>query len=642
MDPITQQIALASAGAGGAALYVDDVFSTYLYDGTGSSGQTITNGIDLSGEGGLYWMKNRTTTGDNMLFDTERASNKVLVANTSAGEATDNTMTPTSTGFTISGGSTNTNNSSFIYCSWTFRKAPGFFDVVTYTSQTGVTAINHNLGSVPGCIIIKKLNGNTSWQVYHRSTGATKRLELDGVGVATTNNAFGNTTPTSTQFFIDASSNDTFGTVGDQFVAYLFAHDDQSFGTNSDEAIIKCGSYTGTGSAGNDINVGFEPQFIITKNTTSTNEWFIYDSMRIDENGDQKRLNPSTTGAELTTADPGMKFNATGFTPIQNNNNKSGETFIYIAIRRPHKSPEAGTDVFAAQDGRSASDGSASQSTYTSGFPVDLIMRHTKASDSTRTVVFDRLRGENYLLTHSTAIEASDDFILFDDMDGVYRTSVSATTGLFAHMFKRAPGFFDMVAYTGTGSDLTVNHNLGAVPELIICRNRSSGTGRWYVYPGPLSSSEQKHFRLNEDFDVSSSASLDWAPTATTFNADTFLSLSTSGTTYIAYLFASLSGISKVGSYSGTGSNIDVDCGFAAGARFVLIKRTDSTGNWYVWDSTRGIVSGDDPYVLLDTATGQVTNTDYIDPLNAGFTVTSSAPAALNTSGGTYLFLAIA
>ena len=74
----------------------------------------------------------------------------------------------------------------------------------------------------------------------------------------------------------------------------------------------------------------------------------------------------------------------------------------------------------------------------------------------------------------------------------------------------------------------------------------------------------------------------------------------------------------------------------------MLIKRTDSTGDWYVWDTARGIVSGNDPYLLFNSTAAEVTNTDYIDPLNAGFTVTSSAPAALNASGGTYLFLAIA
>jgi hypothetical protein len=111
---------------------------------------------------------------------------------------------------------------------------------------------------------------------------------------------------------------------------------------------------------------------------------------------------------------------------------------------------------------------------------------------------------------------------------------------------------------------------------------------------------------------------------------------------FACYLFATLAGVSKVGSYTGTGANLNVDCGFSAGARFVLITRVDATGDWYVYDSVRGIVSGNDPYVLANNSAAEVTNTDYIDPLSSGFTVTSSAPAALNASGGSYIFLAIA
>jgi len=116
----------------------------------------------------------------------------------------------------------------------------------------------------------------------------------------------------------------------------------------------------------------------------------------------------------------------------------------------------------------------------------------------------------------------------------------------------------------------------------------------------------------------------------------------TSGGTHIAYLFATCPGVSKVGSYTGTGTTLQINCGFAAGARFVLIKRTDSTGDWYVWDTARGIVSGNDPYLLLNSTAAEVTSTDYIDPYSAGFEISSSAPAAINASGGSFIFLAIA
>jgi hypothetical protein len=111
---------------------------------------------------------------------------------------------------------------------------------------------------------------------------------------------------------------------------------------------------------------------------------------------------------------------------------------------------------------------------------------------------------------------------------------------------------------------------------------------------------------------------------------------------YVAYLFATCAGVSKVGSYTGTATTLQIDCGFTSGARFVLIKRTDSTGDWYVWDTARGIVSGNDPYLLLNSTAAEVTNTDYIDTYSAGFEISSTAPAAINASGGTYIFLAIA
>jgi hypothetical protein len=100
--------------------------------------------------------------------------------------------------------------------------------------------------------------------------------------------------------------------------------------------------------------------------------------------------------------------------------------------------------------------------------------------------------------------------------------------------------------------------------------------------------------------------------------------------------------VSKVGSYTGTGALQTIDCGFTLGARYVLIKRTDSTGGWYVWDSARGIISGDDPYLLLNTTVAEITNTNYVDTDTTGFKVTAAAPADINASGGTYIFLAIA
>jgi len=221
----------------------------------------------------------------------------------------------------------------------------------------------------------------------------------------------------------------------------------------------------------------------------------------------------------------------------------------------------------------------------------------------------------------------------------------AANTGnLVDYSFKRAPGFFDVLTYTGTGSAQQVNHNLGVTPELMIVKQRDVNRN-WSVYVGSIPNPSTSLLFLNENSSAYTGVTQHWGatdPTSTVFTVANDHDVNQSGGLYSAYLFASLDGISKVGSYTGTGGNINVDCGFTAGARFILIKRTDSTGDWYLWDTERGIVSGNDPYMILNERDTEVTNTDYIDPLNAGFTVNSGAPATLNASGGTYLFLAIA
>ena len=116
----------------------------------------------------------------------------------------------------------------------------------------------------------------------------------------------------------------------------------------------------------------------------------------------------------------------------------------------------------------------------------------------------------------------------------------------------------------------------------------------------------------------------------------------TLGKQFVAYLFATLPGISKVGSYTGNGSSQTINCGFTTGARFILIKRTDSTGDWYVWDTARGIVAGNDPHLSLNTTAAEVTTNDSIDPNASGFIVNQVAATNINVNAATYIFLAIA
>ena len=178
----------------------------------------------------------------------------------------------------------------------------------------------------------------------------------------------------------------------------------------------------------------------------------------------------------------------------------------------------------------------------------------------------------------------------------------------------------------------------------MIVKGRDFADG-WQVY-NKVSGATKYNTLSQYGFNAGSTRWNDTEPTSSVFTIGTDNGVNKTGNKFVAYLFASTDGISKISSYTGTGNNINVDCGFSAGARFILIKRIDGNysidSHWYVFNSASGIVSGNDPYMLFDETDSEVTNTDYVDPLNAGFTVTSSAPSHLNASGGTYLYLAIA
>jgi len=626
--------------ASGTTTYVDDVFSTFLYDGTGSA-LTITNGINLSGEGGLVWTKRRNITRNHILFDSERGTSSRLMSDHTNGAANQPySITMNSNGYAWSGTDNDVNITGSTYCSWTFRKCPGFFDIVTWTANDQVQQLSHNLGSVPGMIIVKRTDDTGNWLIWHRSlpNSLNDFLRFDTADKQSAVGVWGNNAPTSDYFEFNAQ------TSGREFIAYVFAHNDGSFGEDSDEAVIKCGSYTGTGAAGNQITLGFEPQWLIVKNTSASNQnWEMFDNMRgVATGGTAVELFPNTSSAERAAFNI-FNFNATGFETEStlDETNANGDSYIYIAIRRPHKPPGAGTDVFKPELLTSDSQ------TFNPGFAPDMNWHmFNRSSSSGFAITGTRLTGNSrYLQTYSTAAEAgSGSNWEYDAPTGKFTQGIStgSTSGGIEYFFKRAPEFFDVVTYSGTGSAQTVNHTLSVAPEMVWVKSRNNTTSSWSVTSSALGSGNYMfltHAGVSSGSGSNTQYDNNQSPTSTVFYRGS--EDSQAGTDYIAFLFASLSGISKIGTFTGTGSDLDIDCGFTAGARFVLIKRTDSTGDWYIWDTARGILSGNDPYLKLNGGQ-EVTNTDYIDPLNAGFTVTSSAPAAINASGGTYLFFAIA
>jgi hypothetical protein len=259
----------------------------------------------------------------------------------------------------------------------------------------------------------------------------------------------------------------------------------------------------------------------------------------------------------------------------------------------------------------------------------------------------DRLRGNAVgLASSSTSAEAAISgpitSITFNSNTTV-TTAGEAVTNV-AWNFKRAPGFFDVVCYTGTNvSSALYYHSLGVIPELVIIKNRGTLPG------GSLGNWSVAHKYVTNSGFLNTTAAFTATKRILNLTASSFVAAGhadtpdplNQATTYVAYLFATLAGISKVGSYTGNGSSQNIECGFAAGARFVLIKRTDSTGDWYVWDTARGIVADTEPHLSLNSTAAEVTTDDSIDPYSPGFTVNQVAATNINVTSATYIFLAI-
>ena len=631
--------------------YVDDVFSAYTYTGNGAT-QTINNGIDLAGNGGLVWIKSRSGAFNHGLIDTVRGRGSELHSNTAIGADT------ASAGYGISAFNSNgfslgqdqytvMNENNNTFASWTFRRAAKFFDVVTYTGD-GVAGrqIAHGLGAQAGFVTVKATSTTGDWNSYHRS--ATGDLKLNLTDAQTASRAIITAADAST-FTVSGAAN----TNGVSYVAYLWGHDPSA------EGIIQCGSYAGNGSAsGPEIDAGGETQSLIVKRATGGDaDWLILDTMRGLDHSDNKFLRPNTSGAESSGAvfftPTARGFKVATVSALVNNN---GDTYIYLAIRRPNKPPTTGTQVYNAI----ARTGTQNVANITGvGFAPDLLMTHCRAALNF-TAVWDKLRGvsetqERLLLTSSDAertssFGSSSGSVLAFGMDGVkvgidsvnqVINYYNGSSGFINYFFRRAPRFFDVVCDTGTGVAHAIAHNLTKAPELIIRKSRSAAT-QWEVWHSALAATEKLVLNSNAAKAADATAWGSTLPTATQFTVGTGANVNANAATFVTYLFATLAGISKVGSYTGNGSSQTIDCGFSTGARFVLIKRTDATGDWYVWDTARGIVAANDPHLSLNTTAAEVTTDDSVDPEASGFIVNQNTATNINVNGGQYIFLAIA
>ena len=640
--------------------YIEDFFSVYLRTGTGSS-QTVTTGVKEN-TGALVISKSRSAATDWAWYDSFRGATYDLVSNSTAAQTT---QSQGLTSFNADGHTWGTlakvNTSGATYVDTVLKPTPKFFDVVTYTgngSSTNVVA--HALASQPAFIITKRTDTTGNWIVWHRTGTSWVVGYLNTAGSMPSAGSI-NSSVTATQVDIGAI-NAVFGenanTSGGSYIMYLFAHNAGGFGLTGTDNVISCGSFTGNGSTtGPVIDLGYEPQLLLVKNASTTADWVLYDNMRglADTASGSARLQPNLSNAEAATT--AFRLTATGFQPMSSSFvfNGSGNTMIYIAIRRgPMKVPTDGTKVFQPTV---ATVTTASNTIVDSGSVVAADMTWLKDITNAAAPFLEQMRlvGDGYLASGggfaNGILTTTSGYTTWDRMSGTKPYPWATGDSCITYAMKRAPSFMDVVCYSGSAVTKQQSHNLGAVPEMMIVKAISGASAYyWNIYHSALGNSS--YLQLGENAspgtDAAASSTSPWTATTPT---STYFSVGPSTTTnygptnagnytYVAYLFASCPGVSKVGSYTGNGSTQTINCGFTGGARFVLIKRTDSTGNWFVWDTARGMVAGTDPRLALNSTAAE-TNANWVYTTTGGFQIVTT-DATVNANGGSYIYLAIA
>ena len=300
-------------------------FST-TSDGTHNSGTEYTTGVTTTGTPGSSGAKTVITVASSAPTLYYYCTNHSGMG----GQAN----TPTTNSFSDFSGSIQSNVSP---------NTTSGFSIATWTGNaTAGATIGHGLGAIPAVMIIKRRNTANDWTVYHKGIDSTApedyKIDLNSNGVRSDNNTIWNdTAPTSSVATL--GTNNRVNGSSDTHVGYFFAEK---------KGYSKFGSYTGNGAAdGTFIYTGFKPAFVIVKNTTDTNlrHWLMIDNKRNTYNPMDKEVNPDRTNAEQTNTR--MDFLSNGFKNVaaSSANNRSGDTFIYMAFA---EQPLVGTNNIPA------------------------------------------------------------------------------------------------------------------------------------------------------------------------------------------------------------------------------------------------------------------------------------------------------
>ena len=318
-------------------------FNSKIYTGTGSTNAQTNVGFQPD----LLWNKSRTTADNHLLYDAIRGITKTVSPDLNSAESTRDSAFLTSIdsdGFTVgSNGNINASGQSFVMWNWKANGAGSAntsgsinstvsvnqsagFSIVKWTGTQSLGTVAHGLNATPDVILIKNVSASENWIMYHVGLGGnTKNLYLDATNaVDTRTDTFNSTSPTSSLFTVNTATGTNKS--GSTMMAYCFA---------GKTGYSKFGSYTGNGNAdGTFVYTGFKPAFVITKNSSISDWWGMFDNKRLGYNSsDSPRiLFPNTNDVESNSKI--LDFTSNGFKIRSSNGavNGSGNTVIYMAF----------------------------------------------------------------------------------------------------------------------------------------------------------------------------------------------------------------------------------------------------------------------------------------------------------------------
>jgi len=675
-----------------------DGFNTVLYTGTGAS-QSI-DGVGFSPD--LVWTKSRSNAQNHELYDSVRGPQKYLLPDlsTAEGTAAGGLFSFDTDGFSVgnsSGSAVNISGQSLVAWTWDAgdnQPSTGHSSIIWKGNGNVGTREFSGFGFSPDLILLKGRSYAGSPQIYDSVRGGLNKLFTNGTSAESSTNTYGLLSSFTDDGFIATQGSSDFQEInnaGSTFVAWGWDAGDGDPVSNttgdinstvkaSDATGFSIVSYTGNGTSNSEQTIGHglstAPKVVIVKNRTSGTRWHFYSTdLSSDATYAVKNLLLNSSNAESAYSSQIRGIQGSNTFSVRdvdaNGNamvNKSGDNYIAYCF-----SEVSGVSSFGTYTGN----GSTTGPTITTGFRPGFVMIKSSTQAGTDWLILDSTRspfntidevlranlsnaevGTGYgdmdvsdtgfqIKTNGASSNTNGQTYIYMAFKGSYSDYVSPLndTGTIDSRVKANDAYgFSIASYVGTGSNATIAHGLSAAPDLAIFKNRNDGNDDWWTYNSI--SGATKFLRLNTTAALGTSSVTfnDTEPTSTVFTIGTGSAINTNGDNHIAYFFRSVTGHSKIGSYTGTGTTTGNVTTTGFRPAFLMVKGTSITSEWVILDNTRDPNPDPAKNVLIPNRTN--VDSTAAAGLYVKFTDTGFQPVGngtdTNSSGQTYIYMAIA